>query len=147
MYLTKENDAKAFSEALIRAKLVDAPAGDRRVRELFNKTFPDLANKKWANYIKAVTKAKIAASPRLIAVAKAAAAAAERQSPQSSLTSSDVAAPPPRPRASGVAAAPSISQQKRKASHPSLQNFFRRRTKQPQRNDPGPSPSTEPSRE
>ena len=38
MYLTKENDAKAFSEALIRAKLVDAPAGDRRVRELFNKT-------------------------------------------------------------------------------------------------------------
>ena len=93
LYVTTETNAKAFSKALAANNLVDAPAGDRRVRELFNETFPDLANRKWKTPVP-LTRRKLAASKKLVEDFRAKAAAAALPSPQSSLTSSGAVAQP-----------------------------------------------------
>ena len=99
IYVKSMTAAKAFSEALVDAKLLDAPAGDPRIRQVFDETFPELAQynfggRSWE------TKQKLAASKKLVEDFNARAADATLPSPVSApIASGTVVAPlraPPR---------------------------------------------------
>ena len=80
-HLTSKTNAKLFSDALSKAGLLKEPAGSKAVKELFDATFPKLANKKWPTK-RWDTWARVRVAQKLVEDFKAKAAALALQSPK-----------------------------------------------------------------